>query len=132
MLDDLKTELIIPRDLSPGLLEERHQLKAEVTDLRSSSPILLEELPQASVLRSLSGRRLRTRAETARATILREEPSGWRPRTRAETARVKAEASQTVKRERPNNDAGAVGETEEVAPQVKRQRVIEMIDLTGD
>lgn len=141
---DLKTELILPRDPSPAPLEESPlaDLKPEMTIPRTPSP-MFEEHPQESLPREEvsgwrpPGWRPRTRAETARfpqESLSREEVSGWRPRTRAETARARAaaEASQNVKRERSGDDANDVGETEEIAPQVKRQRVIEMIDLTGD
>lgn len=145
MSADLKTELIIPRDPSPGPLEQRPpaDFKPELTIPRIPSPVLPKEHPQESLSREEvsgwrpPGWRPRTRAETARfpqESLSREEVSGWRPRTRAETARAKgeAEASQNVKRERSGDDVGDAGETEEIAPQVKRQRVIEMIDLTGD
>lgn len=142
MSADLKTELIIPRDPSPVPLEERPEasvsaeLKPELIGLRSSSPALLEARSQGSLLRdALSAWRPRTRAETARAArggLSREENSAWRPRTRAETARVNAEAPQRATRERWGADAGITDEIENYEPQIKRQRVIEMVDLTGD
>lgn len=79
---------------------------------RSPTPLALEERPQES--------------------LSREELLELLTRSQTENSRIKAEGSRRVKRERYIDDASDSDEPEVIEPPIKRQRVIETVDLTSD